>query len=75
MGSVLRGDFDAESDVDILVEFEEGRTPGFFAIAAMQRELSRLFGGCKVDVRTPDDLSQYFRASVVGAAEPIYGEE
>ena len=40
-GSVLREDFRPESDVDVLVEFEPGQTPGL-AFFAMQRELSAL---------------------------------
>ena len=52
-GSVLREDFSSNSDVDVLVEFEPGRTPGFFALARIARELSPLFGGREVDLRTP----------------------
>jgi predicted nucleotidyltransferase len=70
-GSVLREDFGAESDVDVLVEFEEGRAPGFFGIARMQEELSDLIGR-KVDLRTPQDLSRYFRDEVVASAAVQY---
>ena len=49
-----------ESDVDILVEFEEGRTPGLFSIVRMEMELTEALGR-KVDLRTPEDLSRYFR--------------
>ncbi len=73
-GSVLRDDFTAESDVDVLVEFEPGRTPGFFTLARIERELSPLLGGRKVDVRTPQDLSRYFRSEVVNSAYPVYGD-
>ena len=72
-GSVLRDDFSSESDVDVLVEFEPGRTPGFFTLARIARELSPLFGGREVDIRTPQDLSRYFRNEVVNTAYPIYG--
>ena len=44
-GSVLRADFRPESDVDVLVEFEPGHTPGFLALATMEQELSPLLGG------------------------------
>ena len=44
-GSVLRDDFGPGSDVDVLVEFEPGRAPGLLGLAAMERELSALFGG------------------------------
>lgn len=70
-GSVLRSDFRAESDIDVLVEFELGHTPGLFGIVRMERELSELLGR-KVDLRTPEDLSQYFRQSVLSEAEVYY---
>ena len=74
-GSVLCEDFSPESDVDVLVEFEPGRTPGFFTLARIARELSPLLGGHEVDLRTPQDLSQYFRDEVVSSAFLIYGKE
>ena len=70
-GSVLREDFGPHSDVDVLVEFEEGHTPGFFGIARMEKELSGLFGR-KVDLRTPQDLSRYIRDEVMGTAAVQY---
>lgn len=70
-GSILRDDFGPDSDVDVLVEFEPGRTPGFFAFAGMQMELAQLFGR-RVDLRTPADLSQYFRDSVLRQAVTQY---
>ena len=63
-GSILRDEFGHESDIDVLIEFEPGRTPGFFAFAGMQLELTKLLGR-RVDLRTPGDLSAYFRDSVV----------
>lgn len=42
-GSALRDDFGPNSDVDILVEFEPGRIPGFLGLAGMQLELQELF--------------------------------
>ena len=71
-GSVLRDDFGSESDVDVLVDFETGRTPGFFRLFDMEDELSKIFGGRKVDLRTPQDLSPYFRDKVVKSAEVQY---
>ena len=70
-GSVLREDFGPHSDVDVLVEFEEGHTPGFFGIARMEEELSHLFGR-KADLRTPQDLSPYFRDAVAVTAAVQY---
>lgn len=69
-GSVLRDDFRPESDIDVLVEFEPGRVPGF-AIIDMENELSRM-AGRKVDLRTPNDLSRYFRDRVVREARVEY---
>ena len=71
-GSALRSDFGHGSDVDILVEFEPRRTPGFFKLFEMEEELSSLFGGNKVDLRTPQDLSRYFRDKVIQGAEVQY---
>jgi uncharacterized protein len=70
-GSVLRDDFGPNSDIDVLVEFEEGNTPGFFGLARMEEELSGLFGR-SVDLRTPQDLSRYFRDKVTGSAAVQY---
>jgi uncharacterized protein len=70
-GSVLREDFGPDSDVDVLVEFEEGHTPGFFGLARMEEELSELVGR-KVDLRTPQDLSGYFRDEVTRSAAVQY---
>jgi hypothetical protein len=69
-GSMLRDDFGPDSDVDVLVEFEAGRTPGL-AFFAMQDELSALVGR-KVDLNTPQCLSRYFRDEVLQQAEDIY---
>ena len=71
-GSALRDDFGPESDVDVLVEFLPGHTPGFFSLFDMEEELSGLFGGHKVDLRTPQDLSLYFRQDVINTAEVQY---
>ena len=68
-GSVLRDDFGADSDVDVLVEFKAGHTPGFFGLFDMEEELTSLLGGRMVDLRTPEDLSRYFRDEVVATAE------
>ena len=73
-GSVLREDFGPESDIDVLVEFEPDRTPGLFGISAMELELAELFSGRKVDLRTPEDLSPYFRQDVLDTAEVQYAE-
>ncbi|MEB3830786.1 nucleotidyltransferase family protein [Phormidium sp. CCY1219] len=71
-GSILRDDFRPDSDIDILVEFQPGKTPGFGFIDIQDR-LSNLLGRT-VDLNTPQDLSRYFRDRVVSEAEVIYGE-
>jgi len=73
-GSVLRPDFRPDSDVDVLVEFEPGAAPSLLGIARMERELGALLGGRKVDMRTPEDLSRYFRQSVLEEAEVQYAQ-
>lgn len=70
-GSVLRDDFGEDSDIDLLVEFEPGHTPGLLTIAAMEIELGVLLGR-EVDLRTANDLSRYFRDSVVASARELY---
>lgn len=71
-GSQLKGTAGPDSDVDLLVEFEPDGVPGLLGIAAMELELSGLLGGRKVDLRTPQDLSRYFRDEVVRTAEVQY---
>ena len=71
-GSVLRQDFKLDSDVDVLVEFERDHIPGLLGIARMEQELSPLFGGRKIDLRTPEDLSRYFRQRVLDEAVEQY---
>ena len=74
-GSALRVDFGEDSDVDILVEFDPGHAPGLLKLARMERELAQLLGGRKVDLRTPEDLSRYFREEVLQEAEVQYAKE
>ena len=70
-GSVLRDDFRAGSDVDVLVEFEPRASVGFIRLAGMERELSELLGH-KVDLNTPGLLSRHFRDAVLREAEELY---
>ena len=64
-GSALRADFGPESDID----------PGLLGIAGMEMALSELFEGRKVDVRTPEDLSPYFRQDVLAVAENQFASD
>ena len=82
-GSALRNDFSAESDVDVLVEFEpQGHTPGlvFFAMQrdspglAFFADLSELMGR-QVDLNTANDLDQSFRQVVLDEAQVVYGPQ
>jgi predicted nucleotidyltransferase len=70
-GSILRDDFNPDSDVDVLVEFQPGRTPGMFGFGQMIIELRDIIGR-DVDLRTPHDLSRYFRAEVLRTARELH---
>jgi len=70
-GSFLRGAARADSDVDLLVEFEPGQVPTLFGLARMELELSDLFGH-PVDLRTAEDLSKYFRREVRDVARVLF---
>jgi len=59
----------------MLVEFEPGHMPGLLGMARLERELSQILGGRKVDLRTPEDLSRYFRDEVLREAEVQYAQE
>lgn len=69
-GSILRDDFGPDSDVDVLVEFEPGKTPGF-GFFTIELALSELLGRT-VDLNTPNSLSKYFREEVLEEAQDIY---
>ena len=68
-GSALHDDFRPDSDIDLLVEFVPDRIPGLLGVAGMEITLSELFAGRKVDLRTAEDLSPYFRQEVLEKAE------
>jgi predicted nucleotidyltransferase len=59
-GSALRDELQPGSDIDILVEFDKNHIPGLLDLAGMEIELAEMFGR-KVDLRTPAELSRYFR--------------
>ena len=73
-GSVLTDRFSESSDVDILVEFDPAQRVGYLRMAALERELGGLFGR-KVDLRTPDELSRYFRNDVARTALTKYDNQ
>ena len=70
-GSCLHGGFGTESDIDLLVEFEPNHIPGLITLSGMEIELSDILER-KVDLRTAEDLSRYFRKEVVESAEVQY---
>lgn len=70
-GSILTEAFTPTSDVDVLVEFLPGRTPGLIAISGMELELAAIVNRT-VDLRTPQDLSKYFRHEVVAGARLLH---
>jgi predicted nucleotidyltransferase len=72
-GSVISENFRQDSDVDVLVEFELGRVVGLLRLASMELELSKMLGR-KVDIKTPADLSRYFREEVLSSADLQYAE-
>lgn len=73
-GSVLRSDFRADSDIDVLIELAPGRSVGFIALGAMEAELSGLFAGHKIDLVTPKFLHAAIRERVLADAEDQYAE-
>ena len=73
-GSALKGELRKDSDIDLLVEFHPDEAPSLFDLARMERELSKLLGGRKVDLRTPNELSRYFRDEVLSTASVQYAE-
>src|SRR5437016_658919 len=68
-GSTLKGTARPNSDVDLLVEFEPTAKPSLLTMAEIELELSTLLEGRRVDLRTKEDLSRYFRDDVVQMAE------
>ncbi len=73
-GSALHGNLKEDSDIDLLVEFAPDHTPGFFTLVRIEEVLSPIFHGRKVDLRTPMDLSRYFRDEVISESKVLYSE-
>lgn len=70
-GSVLRDDFGPESDIDVLVEFEDGVRVTLFDLVDIQDQLAALLGR-DVDIATPNGLSKYIQADVLAQAQVVY---
>ena len=72
-GSTLKGTARPDSDIDLLVEFEPGGEPGLLALARIEAELGALLdGNRRIDLRTPNDLSRFFRQDVINSASVQY---
>jgi uncharacterized protein len=69
-GSVVRDDFGPESDIDVLVDFDQGHTPGF-DFFLMEAELSRILGR-KVDLQTENFINPEIRSSTLSEAITAY---
>lgn len=69
-GSILRDDFTIESDVDVIVEFDQAHIPGW-EFYTWHEELAEIFGR-PVDLSTPNSLSKYIRAKVMESAQVVY---
>ena len=72
-GSFLYGKFGPDSDIDFLVEFEPDHVPGLMRLAGMEAELSEILKR-KVDLRTPQELSRYFRQEIIDSAKVQYAQ-
>ena len=72
-GSVLGPDFRPDSDVEVLVEFAPGHTPGL-NIYDIERELSQLCGGRRIDMVNPRYINRWLKDIVLSTAESAYGE-
>lgn len=73
-GSILRDDFCSESDVDFLVEFLPDYTPGLIGLVRMENELTQMLGR-KADLRTPQELSRYFRQEIIDESVVQYEQK
>jgi uncharacterized protein len=70
-GSILSDEFGPDSDIDMLVEFEPGARVGLIGMGVLHGELSD-FLGREVDLRTPNELSQYIRQDVLDRAKLLH---
>jgi len=72
-GSATREDFGPDSDVDVLVEFDDSAQASLYDLVDMQDELSQILGKRSVDLATPSILRNPFRRrTIVKDLETIY---
>lgn len=67
-GSAVRGSEGASSDIDLLVDMEEGRT--LYDLVALQQDLEQLLHR-RTDVLTPNALSPYLKDRILTEAQPL----
>jgi len=73
-GSVLRDDFSPTSDIDILIEFQTGKTIGFLKLHQLEKELSKIFDGRAIDLVTLKSINHRLRDRILAEAEVYYAE-
>lgn len=71
-GSVLRDDFNPDSDIDVLVEFHPEYIPGFIKLHQIQAEISQIFNGRKIDLVTPKFLNYQIKDKILAEMEVYY---
>lgn len=74
-GSVLRNDFNSDSDIDVLVEFQAEHTPGFIKLHQIQSEISQLFNDREIDLVTPKFLNYQIKDKILAEMEVYYVAE
>lgn len=67
-GSFARGTERSTSDIDLLVEMEEGRT--LLDLIALERSLGRRLGR-RIDIITERSLSPHLRERILAEARPL----
>lgn len=70
-GSVLRGDFRPDSDIDVLVVFDPSARVTFLTLGRMKRELSEIFQR-PVDLVPQEGLKPAIREVVLSTAQEVY---
>ena len=70
-GSIVRGDFHADSDIDVLVEYQPGVRNGLFAFVRLQRELESILGR-KIDLVPKDGLKPLIRDHVIDSSQVLF---
>ncbi len=76
-GSVLRDDFGPDSDVDVLVTFEEGKYISLFELQDMEEELGKVFGR-RTEIVNRESIERspnwIRRKSILTSATHLYGQ-